>query len=162
MSNAQLKVKNVPVFYFPWIKFPVNDRRSSGLLFPTVHNNSSNGFDYAQPIYWNLAANYDATITPRLIQERGLGVELELRHLSRFSNTEISGAFLGDDKGGKSNRDIDPVTGLPEHRGRSLPDGADPSRRYWQGTGQPIWISTGCPITITWWILAICLRRQPA
>ena len=117
VSNAQLKVKDIPVFYFPWIKFPVNDRRSSGLLFPTVHNNSSNGFEYAQPIYWNLAANYDATITPRLIQERGLGVELELRHLSRVSTTEISGAFLGDDKGGKSNRDMDPVTGLPEYRG---------------------------------------------
>ena len=117
VTNAQLKVKNVPVFYLPWIKFPVNDKRSSGLLFPTVHNNSSNGFDYAQPIYWNLAANYDATITPRVIQERGLGVDLQLRHLSSLSTTEITGAFLGDDKGGKSSRDIDPVTGLPEYKG---------------------------------------------
>ena len=118
VKNAQLKVKDIPVFYLPWIKFPVNDRRSSGLLFPTIHAGSSNGFDYAQPIYWNLANNYDATITPRLIQERGIGLEVEFRHLSKLSETQISSAFLGDDKGGKDEQDIDPGTGLPEHLGQ--------------------------------------------
>jgi len=117
VKNARLKVKDIPVFYFPWIKFPVNDQRSSGLLFPILHVDSSNGLDYAQPIYWNLAENYDATITPRLVQERGMGLELELRHLSRFTETEISAAFLGDDKGGKDENDIDIGTGLPEHLG---------------------------------------------
>ena len=118
VKNARLKVKDIPVFYFPWIKFPINDRRSSGLLFPVLHVNSINGFDYSQPIYWNMAENYDATITPRLIQERGIGLELEFRHLSKYSNTEIFGAFLGDDKGGKDERDINPVTGLSEYLGR--------------------------------------------
>jgi LPS-assembly protein len=117
VKNAQLKVNDIPIFYFPWIKFPVNDQRSSGLLFPTLHVGSSNGLDYAQPIYWNLAENYDATITPRLVQERGIGLGLELRHLSRHAETEISGAFLGDDKGGKDENDIDSNTGLPEHLG---------------------------------------------
>ncbi len=117
VKNAQLKVKDIPVFYFPWIKFPVNDHRSSGLLFPAVHVSSSNGLDYAQPIYWNLAENYDATITPRLIQERGMGLELEFRHLSSLAKTEIFGAFLGDDKGGKDKKDIDTETGLPKHLG---------------------------------------------
>ncbi len=117
VKNAQMRVKDIPVFYFPWIKFPVNDRRSSGLLFPALQLNSSNGLDYAQPIYWNLAEHYDATITPRLIQERGIGMEVEFRHLSRLSNTEVSGAFLGDDKGGKDEKDIDPNTGLPEYQG---------------------------------------------
>ena len=117
VKNAQLKVKDIPVFYFPWIKFPVNDRRSSGLLFPTLNVDSSNGLDYAQPIYWNLAENYDATITPRLVQERGIGLELEFRHLSQYAETEISGGFLADDKGGKDENDIDADTGLPEHLG---------------------------------------------
>ena len=118
VKNARLKVKDVPVFYFPWIKFPVNDHRSSGLLFPTIHASSSNGFDYAQPIYWNLAENYDATITPRFVQERGKAVELEFRHLSRLAKTEFFGAFLGDDKGGKDKNDIDAETGLPERLGQ--------------------------------------------
>lgn len=117
VKNAQLRVKDIPVFYFPWIKFPVNDRRSSGLLFPALHVDSSNGLDYAQPIYWNLAENYDATITPRLVQERGIGMELEFRHLSRYAETDISAAFLGDDKGGKDENDLDTDTGLPEYLG---------------------------------------------
>ncbi len=116
VKNAQLRIKDVPVFYFPWIKFPINDRRSSGLLFPTLHSSSGNGLDYAQPIYWNLAANYDATITPRLVQERGIGVEAELRHMSSHSETTVTGAFLGSDKGGRDDDDIDPLSGLPKYR----------------------------------------------
>jgi LPS-assembly protein len=117
VKNAQLRVKDIPVFYFPWIKFPINDRRSSGLLFPTINSSSDNGFDYAQPIYWNLAPDYDATITPRLVQERGVGIEVELRHLSRHSETTMTGAFLGSDKGGRDDENTDPDTGLPEHLG---------------------------------------------
>ncbi len=116
VKNAQLKVKDVPVFYFPWIKFPVNDNRVSGLLFPTIHSSTRNGLDYAQPIYWNIAENYDATITPRYMQERGLALNTEFRHLSNLTTTEVVGEFLGDDKGGKDDSDIDPLTGLPEYR----------------------------------------------
>ena len=116
VKNAQLRVKDVPVFYMPWIKFPISDKRSSGLLFPTIHSSSSNGLDYAQPIYWNLAPNYDATITPRLVQERGIGVEVELRHLTATTETIATTAFLGSDKGGRDDEDINPDTGLPEYR----------------------------------------------
>ncbi len=117
VKNAQLRVKDIPVFYFPWITFPINDQRSSGLLFPTINSSSDNGLDYSQPIYWNLAPDYDATITPRLIQERGIGLEVELRHLSRHSETTVTGAFLGSDKGGSDEENIDPDTGRPEHLG---------------------------------------------
>ena len=114
VKNAQLRVKDIPVFYFPWIKFPINDQRTSGLLFPTINSSTDNGFDYAQPIYWNLAPDYDATITPRLLQERGIGIEAELRHLSRHSETTVTGAFLGSDKGGSDEENIDPETGLQD------------------------------------------------
>ena len=117
VKNARLRVKDIPVFYFPWIKFPINDQRSSGLLFPTINSSTDNGFDYAQPIYWNLAPDYDATITPRLMQERGVGIEVELRHLSRHSETTATAAFLGSDKGGSDAENIDVGTGLPEHLG---------------------------------------------
>jgi LPS-assembly protein len=117
VKNAQLRVKDVPVFYFPWIKFPITDRRSSGLLFPTISSSNDNGFDYAQPIYWNLAPDYDATITPRLIQERGLSVEAEFRHISNHSETTMTGAFLGSDKGGRDD-DIGPVTNQPKYQGK--------------------------------------------
>jgi len=118
VKNAQLRVKDIPVFYFPWIKFPITDRRSSGLLFPTISSSSDNGFDYAQPIYWNLAADFDVTITPRLVQERGVGVEAEFRHMSNHSETIVTGAFLGSDKGGRDDADIDPATGQSKYQGK--------------------------------------------
>ena len=118
VKNARLEVKNIPVFYVPYIKFPVDDRRSSGLLFPNIETGDKNGFDYAQPIYWNIAPNYDATITPRYIQKRGTGMAMEFRHLSTWSKTKLSGSYLGNDKGGNDEDDLDPATGLFRHLGQ--------------------------------------------
>ena len=61
--DATIRIGKVPVLYVPWIKFPIDDRRHTGLLYPAVGMSGRNGFDYRQPIYLNLAPNYDATIT---------------------------------------------------------------------------------------------------
>ena len=98
--NMRLNVRDVPVVYLPWIRFPVSDNRATGLLFPTIFTGNDNGLDYAQPIYLNLAPNYDATLTPRYIQERGAMAEVELRHLSTRAATALTGGYLPDDKGG--------------------------------------------------------------
>ena len=118
VKNARLQIRDVPVFYFPYAKFPINNRRSSGLLFPAISVDKENGLDFTQPIYWNLAPNYDATISPRYIQERGVGLETNFRHLSSWGMTEISAGFLGNDKGGKDESEKDPVSGLYPHQGQ--------------------------------------------
>lgn len=100
VRDATLTVKELPIFYFPWLRFPISDNRSSGLLFPQISRNSRNGLDIAQPIYWNVAANYDMTFTPRLLTERGLSTAVEARHLNRWAATTVTGAFLADDAGG--------------------------------------------------------------
>lgn len=101
--HARVEVKNVPVLYVPWIRFPIDDNRATGLLFPQLAIGDQNGIDFAQPIYLNLAPNYDATITPRYLQERGEMLEGEFRHLSLFDRTNVSGAFLPSDNGNTSN-----------------------------------------------------------
>jgi len=116
VKNARLDVKQVPVFYFPYAKFPINNRRSTGLLFPTVAVDQENGLDFAQPIYLNLAPNYDATLTPRYIQERGIGLETNFRHLSHWSKTEIMAGYLGNDKGGSDKSKLDPIPYQGEDR----------------------------------------------
>ena len=100
IKNARLEVADLPVFYFPYGKFPINDRRSSGLLFPSISNDDTNGIDLSLPIYLNLAPNYDATLTPRYLQHRGTGLEAQFRHLSHWSRTEFTAGFLSNDKGG--------------------------------------------------------------
>ncbi len=96
--NAVLRVRNVPVFYTPYISFPVTDERLSGWLFPTVGYSSEDGFDLAAPYYLNLAPHYDATITPKIMSKRGVGVEAEFRHLSGWGESIIGGGILPEDK----------------------------------------------------------------
>ncbi|MGK0258095.1 MAG: hypothetical protein ACI96M_001528, partial [Candidatus Azotimanducaceae bacterium] len=66
-KHAVLRMKNVPVFYTPYLKFPVSDERLSGFLFPTFSHSDEDGVDISIPYYLNLAPNYDATIIPRVI-----------------------------------------------------------------------------------------------
>jgi LPS-assembly protein len=95
--HAVLRVKNVPVFYTPYLSFPVTQERKSGFLFPGLGYSSEEGLDITLPYYFNLAKNYDATLIPRYLEERGMGLEGEFRHLSQRQETTLSGAYLGDD-----------------------------------------------------------------
>ena len=96
-KHAVIRVKGVPIFYAPYLKFPVTDDRQSGFLFPNVGYSSDDGLDLSVPYYLNLAPSYDATIIPRLMSKRGAGAELELRHMSGWQETVLSGAMLPSD-----------------------------------------------------------------
>ena len=93
--NATLRVKGVPVFWTPYINFPISNKRKSGLLYPSMSYSSSKGFDYAQPIYFNIAPNYDYTFTPRVMGFRGAMLQNEFRYMP-FAGTrgEITFDFL--------------------------------------------------------------------
>jgi len=97
--HVKLKVKNVPVLYIPYFNFPLDKRRKSGVLFPTYGETSESGVDISVPIYLNLAPNYDATITPRLMTKRGEQLNGVFRYLTQTSEGRIKGSYLkGDDQ----------------------------------------------------------------
>lgn len=102
--HARLTIKNIPVLYIPYMRFPIGDARQSGLLFPSFTTSTRNGEEISQPIYWNIAPQMDATLTPRYLSRRGLVTEVEFRHLSPFFETEINGGYLNDDRGGYDRR----------------------------------------------------------
>jgi len=96
--NARIEVAGVPVFYTPWIQFPLDDRRKTGLLFPDIGSDTRGGLDITAPIYLNLAPNYDATYSPRYIGERGVNHQLETRWLSPdIGYWSANGTWLGSD-----------------------------------------------------------------
>ena len=95
--NAVLRVRGVPVFYTPYLSFPVSDERKSGFLFPGLGYSDEDGIDVTLPYYFNIAPNFDATLIPRFLGERGAGAEAELRHLSSWEESTLSGAFLPED-----------------------------------------------------------------
>ena len=110
-KHATLNIHGVPVFYTPYITFPIDEHRKTGFLWPTLSNSSRNGFEISAPYYLNLAPNYDATITPRYIEKRGTMTALQMRHLSGFGNLVLAGAYLNDDlytDGPDANRDTPP------------------------------------------------------
>ena len=96
--NAILRIKDVPVFYFPYISYPLSDTRKTGLLFPTYEFSSVNGFTYKQPLYLNLTNNQDATITPTYMEDRGLLVAAEYRYLFDVGSGKAQVEYLGEDK----------------------------------------------------------------
>ncbi|WP_148253545.1 LPS-assembly protein LptD [Aidingimonas lacisalsi] len=106
--HARLEMGDIPVFYWPWVRFPIDDRRQSGFLWPTL-GLSTDSLDYGQPYYFNIAPNLDATVTPRWISESGMLLGGELRYLQPGFEGQIEGAYLSSDNdGGNSDNPNDP------------------------------------------------------
>ncbi|WP_374240340.1 LPS-assembly protein LptD [Zoogloea sp.] len=82
--------KGVPLGYLPWADFPLADQRRSGVLSPTFGTSNKVGFDLTVPYYFNLAPNYDDTLTFRYMGRRGA----QLRNEARYMTPEYKGFSL--------------------------------------------------------------------
>ena len=97
-TNTRFYVKGVPVFYLPYFAFPVTEQRQTGLLYPEISSSSSTGVTYEQPYYWNIAPNYDMTIAPRLMSNRGIQLKTEFRYLTEGHQGQVNLEFLPSDR----------------------------------------------------------------
>ncbi len=95
--GASLRVGKVPVLYIPWFMFPTDDRRRTGLLYPSISNSSRNGFDWRQPIYLNLAPNLDATLSPRWMSKRGALLGAQFRYLVEDGQGTLDAIWMPQD-----------------------------------------------------------------
>ena len=98
MWHARFKVLGVPVFYTPYLQLPIGDRRRSGLLIPSAGSSSRDGYWYSQPIYWNIAPNYDATMIPKYMSHRGWQLNGEFRYLTPVGEGKVAGEYLARDR----------------------------------------------------------------
>lgn len=109
--SATMRFKNVPFMYLPYFTFPLDDRRKSGFLYPTFGSSSRSGLFLNTPYYWNIAPNYDATITPGYYSDRGFMLGTEFRYLLPRTNGTFDLQYMAHDKGpdqdesGTSDRD---------------------------------------------------------
>lgn len=97
-KNIKVRFKKVPIFYFPWLSFPISDERKTGFLFPSFGSTKNSGFHFSLPYYWNIAPNMDATLTPRFYEKRGVQVGAEYRYLTQDSNGYVYGEVLPSDR----------------------------------------------------------------
>ena len=149
--SASVRLGKVPVLYIPYFKFPIDDRRLTGLLYPTVGNSSRNGFDWRQPIYINLAPEYDMTLTPRLMTSRGLMLGTEFRYLTDQGHGTLEMDYLPSDDLTIDERDEETAefiaNGYPlenrreEDRGRFSFQGVEKVSKQWNAVANLNWIS---------------------
>ncbi|MDP6967764.1 MAG: LPS assembly protein LptD [Gammaproteobacteria bacterium] len=96
--HAILNLGPVPVFYLPWLSFPIDNTRRSGFLYPHLSTSSNNGLYIATPYYLNLAPQYDAVVTPHWREHRGLYLTTHGRYLGQSGLHEVKALNSVDDK----------------------------------------------------------------
>jgi LPS-assembly protein len=94
--HARIKLMGVPIFYFPYLSFPLEGRKS-GFLAPAFGDSSNSGAELSVPYYWNIAPDRDATLTPKYLSRRGLLMETEFRFLNERSRGQLEVAHINDD-----------------------------------------------------------------
>ncbi len=97
--NVVLRIKDYPVFYTPYMSFPLSKERKTGFLAPSYGTTNRNGFEFRTPYYWNISPNMDATLTPRLLTDSGVMAMGEYRYLHSSGSGEINLEYLPSDNG---------------------------------------------------------------
>ena len=101
--GAVLRIKSVPVLYLPYLKLPMSagdaakTPRQSGFLFPELGYGDEAGLSLGVPYYLNLAPNFDATVQPKLVSNRGTGLAAQLRWMTARQSSQVQGSFLAND-----------------------------------------------------------------
>ena len=95
--HARISFMHVPIFYFPYLSFPLKGRKT-GFLVPSFGETSVAGTELSLPWYWNIAPDKDATVTPRIMSRRGMLLEGEFRYLNEKSRGQLDVSQISDDR----------------------------------------------------------------
>ena len=72
LYHATLRVKGVPLFYFPYLQHPADNLgRKSGFLLPEAGSSTVRGTIFGDSFYWAINRNSDATIGAELYSKVG-------------------------------------------------------------------------------------------
>ncbi len=120
-KSTVLEVLSQPVFYLPYLIFPVKSERQTGLLPATIGNSNKTGFQFQLPFFWAVDESTDMTLIPQIETEARVGIDTELRKVFTEDHTVQIGAVYfdeskrGDDLLGTNVDDLDDKT-PDEHR----------------------------------------------
>lgn len=96
-THVRLLVKSVPVLYMPYLNFSIDKQRKTGFLWPIYGGGNQTGPSIYAPFYWNMAPNYDMTITPGILTKRGFMLSDNFRYLTETSNGNVYASVLPGD-----------------------------------------------------------------
>jgi LPS-assembly protein len=96
-KNAVFYAGDMPLFYTPYILFPVMRERQSGFLFTTFGNSSKKGLNLDIPYYWAISPSQEATFDLDIQTKRGAGLGFDYRYLRPSeSNGQVKGYIIYD------------------------------------------------------------------
>ena len=95
--SATIYFKEVPIMMAPYMDFALNNQRKSGFLPPLIGSSGKNGPEITLPYYFNLAPNRDLTVSPRLMEKRGVQLGGDLRFLERYFYGQAKAEVLPKD-----------------------------------------------------------------
>lgn len=90
--DAVFYLRDIPVFYTPYMIYPVKRGRESGFLMPSVGFSERRGNQVSIPFYWAIARNQDATFYLDWLSDLGLGKGAEYRYV--FGDDNVGDADL--------------------------------------------------------------------
>ena len=94
---ASLATALISILYIPYVRTAVGKEKFWGFLSPSLKQ-GRDGFDISLPYFISLAPNYDLTLSPRYIEERGSGLAAEFRYLSKTSEGSIAASNIFQDR----------------------------------------------------------------
>ncbi len=122
LRHAKFKIKDVPVFYSPYLLIPVKNTRQTGFLFPEFSSSQNNGFGFNLPFFLNISESADATFYPKYLTNRGFMPGVEFRYVaSETDKGALTASYLDDQLSDPSETEYYNDTGYTH----------DNSDRYW-------------------------------
>jgi len=122
LKHAKFNIKNVPVFYTPYLVIPVKNTRQTGFLFPEFSSSQNGGFSFNLPFFLNISESMDATFFPEYYLDRGFMPGVEFRYVEKATDKGMFSAnYLDDNLSDPSETDYYKDTGFTHTN----------SDRYW-------------------------------
>ncbi len=112
LHNLRFKVGRIPIFYTPYLIWPIKSDRAAGLLFPEFGFSRRGGTVISNAFYWPLRRNMDATYFLDYMSLAGWGHGLEYRYVpSPNGNGLFTGYYIHDEVAAS-----EPRPGVPTDR----------------------------------------------
>ncbi len=122
LKHAKFNIRNVPIFYTPYLIVPVSTTRHTGFLLPEVSFSDNNGMGYNLPFFLNISDSADVTFYPKYLTNRGFMPGAEFRYVaSQHDKGVFTANYLDDKLSDSSENDYYSNTGYTH----------DNNNRYW-------------------------------
>jgi LPS-assembly protein len=83
LKNAVLNVKGVPLFYLPWMYYPINEgERATGFLIPQYGNSLLRGQTLSNAFFWAINRSSDLSLNNDWFSRAGMGTGAEYRYIA--------------------------------------------------------------------------------